>query len=64
MVLVGDETVFEYHHQSESSSAHSINYIAAHVLHVSSKTTIWPGEFIEVNTPPRLPGDTVIALEP
>ena len=25
---------------------------------------VWPGEYIEVNTPPRLPGDTVIALEP
>ena len=64
LVLVGDETVFEYHHQSKSSSAHSINYVAAHILHVSSKTTIWPGEFIEVNTPPGLPGDTEMALEP
>ena len=62
--LVGDETVFEYHHQSKPSSAHSINYVAAHILHVSSRTTIWPGEFIEVNIPPGLPGDTEMALEP
>ena len=64
LVLVGDENVCEYHHQSKSSSAHSINYVAAHILRVSSRTTIWSGEFIEVNIPPGLPGDTEMALEP
>ena len=64
LVLVGDEIVFEYHHQSKSSSAHSINYVTAHILRVSSGTTIWPGEFIEVNIPPGLPGNTEMTLEP
>ena len=64
LVQVGDETVFEYHHQPKSLPSHSITYVATHILCISSKKTIWPGEFIEVNTPPGLPGDTEMALEP
>ena len=36
----------------------------AHILRAPVKTTIWPGEFIEVDTPSELLIDAEVAIEP
>ena len=35
-----------------------------HVLRVPVSTTVWPGEFIEVDLPGDIPSDCDYALEP
>lgn len=61
-VILGDGSIHNYgSHQpaAVSSAAHR-----AIVLHSpSSSTTIWPGEFLEVDLPSDAPRDSVYALE-
>ena len=60
-VQIGDDTFVSYSTQPKTSSTHTIRSCMAHILRVPVKTIIWPGEFIEVDTPSELP---VVAIKP
>ena len=63
-VQIGDDTFVSYSTQPTTSSTHTIRSCTAHILRAPVKTTIWPGEFIEVDTPSELPIDAEVAIEP
>ena len=63
-VQIGDDTFVSYSTQPKTSNTHTIRSCMAHILHAPVKTTIWPGEFIEVDTPSELPVDAEVAIEP
>ena len=63
-VQIGDDTFVSYSTQPKTSSTHTIRSCTAHILRAPVKTTIWPGEFIEVDTPSELPIDAEVAIEP
>ena len=56
-VQIGDDTFVSYSTQPKTSSTHTIHSCTAHILRAPVKTTIWPGEFIKVDTPSKLPID-------
>ena len=60
-VLIGDDTFVSYSTQPKTSSTHTIRFCMAHILCAPVKTTICPGEFIEVDTPSELPE---VAIDP
>ena len=62
-IIIGDGTTYEYGVAMSTSSAHAICLIIARVLRAPPKsTTIWPGEFIELDC--KDPPDCELALEP
>ena len=63
-VQIGNNTFVSYSTQPKTSSTHIIRSCTAHILRAPVKTTIWPGEFIEVDTPSELPIDAEAAIEP
>ena len=61
-VIFGDGSTYEYGSSNRSHTHHCIR--RAHVLRAPAKTTtIWPGEFIELEIP-ESSGDTMYAVEP
>lgn len=64
-VILGDGTCYEYSHTDINSSVHNVRRTQAFILRApSSRSTIWPGEYIEIDTPSQLPRDSTFALEP
>ena len=62
-IILGDGTTYEYGIAISTSSAHAIRRTQACVLRAPPKsTTIWPGEFIELDC--KDPPDCELALEP
>lgn len=64
LISLADGTSFIYGSHRDQSKAHSVR--RAHVLHApSSSTTVWPGEFIELQLPKDISSpDSTFALEP
>ena len=64
--MLSDGTI--YHYSSPSSSTNDVHVIrCAHAIPLrapSVSTTIWPGEFIEVEDPEITKLDYSLALEP
>ena len=61
-VMLGDDTTYLYGSIGKPTDTHSIR--RTHVLRVPVSTTVWPGEFIEVDLPGDIPSDCDYALEP
>ena len=62
-IILGDGTTYEYGVAISTSGAHAIHHTQARVLRAPPKsTTIWPGEFIELDC--KDPPDCELALEP
>ena len=60
-VILGDGSTFTY---GSAPVPHNNTVRRATVLRVpSSPTTIWPGEFLEINLPPDLPADSDYIVE-
>ena len=61
-VILGDGSTFTY---GSAPVPHNNTVRRATVLRApSSPTTIWPGEFLEINLPPDLPADSDYIVEP
>ena len=59
------DTVYQYGPNRKSPGPHAIRRTHAHLLRApSSDTTVWPGDFIEVQMPASFGNDAGIALEP
>ena len=65
-VRIQDSLVIYYQPRAPPNPAsHAVRRAQCHVLRSSSPPTVlWPGEFIEVDTPPDLDQDTFLAVEP
>ena len=65
-VCMQGSLVIEYQpSKGPSSQSHAVRGAQCYVMRSSSPTTIlWPGEFIEVDVPPDLEQDSIIAIEP
>ncbi len=62
-VILGDGTIYQYGIASSTSGAHAIRRTQAYLLRTPSKsTTIWPGEFVELDCESSIDGE--LALEP
>ena len=61
-VILGDGTTYLYGSIGKPTDSHSIRRM--HVLRVPVSTTVWPGEFVEVDLPGDIPSDCDYALEP
>ena len=61
-VILGDDTTYLYGSIGKPTDSHSIRRM--HVLRVPVSTTVWPGEFVEVDLPGDIPSDCDYALEP
>ena len=62
-VILGDGTTYTYGSTKEPKGRHTVR--RADVLRAPSHTTtVWPGEFIELELPPNSLNDTMLALEP
>ena len=61
-IVIGSD-ICTYGSESNSTSGHSIR--RAHVLRVSTSTTVWPGDFVEVELPKETEVcDATFAIEP
>ena len=59
------DTVYQYGPNRKSPGPNAIRRTHAHLLRApSSDTTVWPGDFIEVQMPASFGNDAGIALEP
>ena len=65
-VRIQDSVVIYYQPTAPPNPAsHAVRRAQCHVLRSSSPSTVlWPGEFIEVDTPPDLDNDIFLAVEP
>ena len=66
-VILDDGTIYTYGTVPTqiSDNRHVVRRTQAHVLRAPpSSTTIWPGEYVEVDLPENVPQDTSLALEP
>ena len=65
-VCMQGSLVIEYQpSKGPSSQSHTVRHAQCYVMRSSSPTTIlWRGEFIEVDVPPDLEQDSIIAIEP
>jgi hypothetical protein len=64
-VVLSDGSVYEYGSFNKAPDSHAIRRTKAYVLRApSSITTVWPGEYIEIDLPSELCSDSSLALEP
>ena len=64
-VILGDGSVYQYSANTIPKSSNSIRRMQATVLRSpTSMTTVWPGDFVEIDIPDTLPDDCTFALEP
>ena len=66
-VILDDGTIYTYGTVPTqiSDNRHVVRRTQAHVLRAPpSSTTVWPGEYVEVDLPENVPQDTSLALEP
>ena len=64
-VLLGDDTVYHYGPEKSPRDANAVRRAQARVLRApSTSTTVWPGEFMELETPSSFPSEAPLALEP
>jgi hypothetical protein len=62
-VIFGNGTIYLYDSMDKSLSRHAIR--RAHVIRApATSTTVWPGDYLEINIPGDNPVDCVYALEP
>ena len=63
-VILSDGTIYQYGNKTAGKSSPAVRRTQAYVLRApSSKTTIWPGDYIEVDIPSEMT-DEMLALEP
>ena len=66
-VILSDNTIYCYGSESRAPGPHAIRLTTAVVLRApNATTTIWPGDYLEVDSPPNLDPsqDHVLAVEP
>ena len=64
-VILNNGSTYQYSHSTSQQAPHSIRCAQAHVLCApSSFTTIWRGDYIEVDVPESMASMTSLALEP
>ena len=67
-VHIQDSKVIHYEHRSDPSTAshmHAVRHAQCYTLRTPSSTTVpWPGDYIELDVPPNLGEDHVLALQP
>ena len=62
-ITIGDSDIVSYGPTLPASKYHAVR--ACHVLRAPPvKTTIWPGEYLEIEAPPGLTSDSSLAIEP
>ena len=64
ITLKGNEII--YYNQSDSStSKHRIRRVQVQTVRAPTQTTtVWPGDYLEVNIPASLSSEEVVAIEP
>ena len=63
-LILSDGTTITYNHDQPKKSYPSVRLITSHILRVQTKTTVWPGEFLELDAPLTANEDSDVALEP
>lgn len=64
-VILSDGTIYPYCSSAETSSPHAVRRTCAQIVRApSTSTTIWPGEYMEVEVPEEVSGESSFALEP
>ena len=63
-LILNDGSIIEYNHKSKKDKVIPAIRRISHILRVPSKTTVWPGEFLELEAPHPFDNDTPIAIEP
>ena len=65
-VLIQDSEVIHYEHRSDpTTSSHAVRRAQFYTLRAPSFTTVlWPGDYVELDVPPGLGEDHVLALQP
>ena len=63
-LILSDGTTITYNHDQPKKSYPSVRLITSHILRVQTKTTVWPGEFLELDAPLTVNEDSDVALEP
>ena len=61
-IIFSDNTSYTYQNIKSSNKAHAIRNISAYLLRAPN-TTVWPGEYIELDVPTEV-SETEVALEP
>ena len=65
-VRIQDSEVIHYEHKSDPSTAsHAVRRAQCYTLRAPPSTTVfWPGDYVELDVPPDLGDDCVLALQP
>ncbi|CAH3035332.1 unnamed protein product, partial [Porites lobata] len=65
-VRIQDSEVIHYEHRSDPTTAsHAVRRAQCYTLRAPSSTTVlWPGDYVELDVPPDLGEDHVLALQP
>ncbi len=64
-VILSDNTVYTYAPTTRNSATHTVCFTKAAVLRAPPiTTTLWPGDFLEVDYPHHDPHDQLLAVEP
>ncbi|RLC16966.1 MAG: hypothetical protein DRI57_10490 [Deltaproteobacteria bacterium] len=64
-VILSDGTIYPYCSSGVTSSPHAVRRTCAQVVRApSTSTTIWPGEYMEVQVPDEVSDELSFALEP
>ena len=65
-VRIQDSEVIHYEHKSDPSTAsHAVRRAQCYTLRAPPSTTVlWPGDYVELDFPPDLGDDCVLALQP
>ncbi|KAK2550541.1 hypothetical protein P5673_028741 [Acropora cervicornis] len=65
-VRIQDSEVVHYEHKSDSTTAsHAVRRAQCYTLRAPPSTTVlWPGDYVELDVPPDLGDDCVLALQP
>ena len=65
VIMIQDKETVKYDPEKRPSSRHAVRRISAHVIRApDTLTTVWPGEFLEVEVPAHLEEDDSVAVEP
>lgn len=61
---IGNDTIYSYGSDTTTNRS-SVNQIKTHLLRAVASTTVWPGDYLEVNIPESvLQCDSLVAVEP
>ena len=64
-VILNNGTTYTYGHTPSKSGPHAVRLTQAHLVRAPSvSTTVWPGEYVEVNLPGDYTDDMALAIEP